>query len=270
MVSFYNQLNSMSQTLSLAAIQANLIWEKAEKNRDNFEKFMNELSSDVDLIVLPEMFSTGFTMNPKQVAETMDGNTIQWMKEQAKERNTAIVGSLVIQENQNYFNRAIFVHPTGKLETYDKRHAFGLAGEDKEYKTGRERLIVDYKGWKICPLICYDLRFPVWSRFNDDYEVLIYMANWPKPRIMAWDSLLKARSIENMSYCIGVNRVGLDENNYEYIGHTSAFDVLGNQIGQTQEGKEGWFVVELKKNELETTRKKLNFLQDRDQFEIKL
>ena len=176
----------------------------------------------------------------------------------------------MIKENNDYFNRAIFVFPTGKLETYDKRHTFGLAGEDKEYKTGIDRLIVTYKGWKICPLICYDLRFPVWSRFNDDYQVLIYMANWPKPRIMAWDALLKARSIENMSYCIGANRVGLDENDYEYIGHTSAFDVLGNQIGQTVEGKEGWFVVELKKKELETTRKRLNFLQDRDQFEIKL
>lgn len=260
----------MQDTLHVAAIQANLIWEEAQKNRLNFENFMDELPSEIDLIVLPEMFSTGFTMNPKQVAETMDGDTVKWMKIQAKKRNAAIVGSLAIKENNDYFNRAIFVFPTGKLETYDKRHTFGLAGEDKEYKTGIDRLIVTYKGWKICPLICYDLRFPVWSRFNDDYQVLIYMANWPKPRIMAWDALLKARSIENMSYCIGANRVGLDENDYEYIGHTSAFDVLGNQIGQTVEGKEGWFVVELKKKELETTRKRLNFLQDRDQFEIKL
>ena len=260
----------MQDTLHVAAIQANLIWEEAHKNRLNFENFMDELPSEIDLIVFPEMFSTGFTMNPKQVAETMDGDTVKWMKIQAKKRNVAILGSLVIKENNDYFNRAIFVFPTGKLETYDKRHTFGLAGEDKEYKTGIDRLIVTYKGWKICPLICYDLRFPVWSRFNDDYQVLIYMANWPKPRIMAWDALLKARSIENMSYCIGANRVGLDENDYEYIGHTSAFDVLGNQIGQTVEGKEGWFVVELKKKELETTRKRLNFLQDRDQFEIKL
>lgn len=260
----------MQDTLHVAAIQANLIWEEAQKNRLNFENFMDELPSEIDLIVLPEMFSTGFTMNPKQVAETMDGDTVKWMKIQAKKRNVAILGSLVIKENNDYFNRAIFVFPTGRLETYDKRHTFGLAGEDKEYKTGIDRLIVTYKGWKICPLICYDLRFPVWSRFNDDYQVLIYMANWPKPRIMAWDALLKARSIENMSYCIGANRVGLDENDYEYIGHTSAFDVLGNQIGQTVEGKEGWFVVELKKKELETTRKRLNFLQDRDQFEIKL
>lgn len=260
----------MQDTLHVAAIQANLIWEEAQKNRLNFENFMDELPSEIDLIVLPEMFSTGFTMNPKQVAETMDGDTVKWMKIQAKKRNAAVVGSMVIKENNDYFNRAIFVFPTGKLETYDKRHTFGLAGEDKEYKTGIDRLIVTYKGWKICPLICYDLRFPVWSRFNDDYQVLIYMANWPKPRVMAWDALLKARSIENMSYCIGANRVGLDENDYEYIGHTSAFDVLGNQIGQTVEGKEGWFVVELKKKELETTRKRLNFLQDRDQFEIKL
>ncbi len=260
----------MKEILKVASIQANLIWEESQLNRDNFEKFMNELPKDTDLIVFPEMFSTGFTMQPKRVAESMKGITVEWMKEQAQVRNSAIVGSLVIEEKGAYFNRAIFVHPDGNLETYDKRHAFGLAGEDEEYTSGTKKLIVDYKGWKICPLICYDLRFPVWSRFNDDYEILIYMANWPKPRITAWDALLKARAIENMSYCIGVNRVGKDENNYEYIGHTSAFDVLGEQIGETKEGEEGWLVVEFNKSKLEQTREKLNFLNDRDQFEIKL
>ncbi len=260
----------MQETLRVAAIQANLIWEESQLNRNNFEASMNDLPSEVDLIVLPEMFSTGFTMKPEKVAETMDGVTVQWMISQSESKKVAMVGSLVIKEGSNYYNRAIFVHPNGTLETYDKRHAFGLAGEDEEYTTGKEKLIVNYKGWRICPLICYDLRFPVWSRYNDDYEVLIYMANWPKPRIMAWDSLLKARAIENMSYCIGVNRVGADENNYEYIGHTSAFDVLGHQIGETEEGRESYFIAELSMSDLYSTRKKLNFLNDRDQFEIKL
>lgn len=260
----------MQETLRVAAIQANLIWEESQLNRNNFEASMNDLPSEVDLIVLPEMFSTGFTMKPEKVAETMDGVTVQWMISQSESRKVAMVGSLVIKEGSNYYNRAIFVHPNGTLETYDKRHAFGLAGEDEEYTTGKEKLIVNYKGWRICPLICYDLRFPVWSRYNNDYEVLIYMANWPKPRIMAWDSLLKARAIENMSYCIGVNRVGADENNYEYIGHTSAFDVLGHQIGETEEARESYFIAELSMSDLQSTRKKLNFLNDRDQFEIKL
>lgn len=260
----------MQETLRVAAIQANLIWEESQLNRNNFEASMNDLPSEVDLIVLPEMFSTGFTMKPEKVAETMDGVTVQWMISQSVSRKVAMVGSLVIKEGSNYYNRAIFVHPNGTLDTYDKRHAFGLAGEDEEYTTGKEKLIVNYKGWRICPLICYDLRFPVWSRYNDDYEVLIYMANWPKPRIMAWDSLLKARAIENMSYCIGVNRVGADENNYEYIGHTSAFDVLGHQIGETEEARESYFIAELSMSDLHSTRKKLNFLNDRDQFDIKL
>ena len=177
-------------------------------------------------------------------------------------------GALVIKEAENFYNRVVFVHPNGTIETYDKRHSFSLAGEDKAYTSGTDKLIVDYKGWKICPLICYDLRFPVWSRYNNDYDVLLYMANWPKPRILAWDSLLKARAIENISYCIGVNRVGEDANGYEYIGHTSGFDYLGGQIATTKEGEEDVLSCRLLKSELEKTRKKLNFLYDRDQFEI--
>jgi predicted amidohydrolase len=260
----------MQETLNIAAIQANLIWEQPQQNRQHFEAVIDQLNSDFDLVVLPEMFSTGFTMKPQSVAETMNGETVAWMKKIATSKDIAIVGSLVIEENDQYHNRAIFMHPNGMLETYDKRHAFGLAGEDEEYTSGAKKLIVDYKGWKLFPLICYDLRFPVWSRFNDDYEVLIYMANWPKPRILAWDSLLRARAIENMSYCIGVNRVGLDENNYEYIGHTSVYDFLGEKIADTQEGKVEVLQCKLIRSELEQTRKKLNFLNDRDSFEITL
>jgi len=260
----------MQEILHIAAIQARLLWEEPEQNRYNFEQVIDQLSSDVDLVVLPEMFSTGFTMKPQQVAETMEGETVGWMKHIAISKEMALVGSVVIEENGNYYNRAIFVHPDGSLEIYDKRHAFGLAGEHEEYTSGKKKLIVNYKGWKLFPLICYDLRFPVWSRYDDDYDALIYMANWPKPRILAWDSLLRARAIENMSYCIGVNRVGVDENQYEYIGHTSVYDFLGEKIADTQEGKEEFLTCRLVKSELEKTRAKLNFLNDRDTFEIKL
>lgn len=258
----------MQEALHIVAIQANLVWENPQQNLNSFEKVINQLNESVDLVILPEMFSTGFTMQPKLIAEKMDGNTVSWMLKKAKEKNLAIVGSVVIEENTNYYNRAIFVHPDGKIETYDKRHSFSLAGEDEEYTSGEKKLIVDYKGWKIFPLICYDLRFPVWSRFNDDYDLLIYMANWPKPRILAWDSLLKARAIENMSYCIGVNRVGEDANGYEYIGHTAVYDFLGGEIATTKEGQEDFIQCKLTKSELYHTRKKLNFLNDRDQFAI--
>lgn len=260
----------MQETLKIAAIQADLFWEQPFDNRATFDQFLGKLSSDVDLVVLPEMFTTGFTMEPHLVAEKMDGATINWMRIVAGTYQTAMIGSLVIEEDGNYYNRAVFVRPDGSLETYDKRHCFSLAGEHKNYTAGKKKLIVDYKGWKICPLICYDLRFPVWSRFDEEYDVLIYMANWPKPRISAWDALLKARAIENMSYCIGVNRVGKDANAYEYIGHTAIFDFLGEEIGMTQEGKEDMVECTLTKSNLYKTRKKLNFLNDRDQFEIKL
>lgn len=269
----YSEINlkagDMQETIHIAAIQANLIWEQPEQNRRSFEEKIGHLASEVDLVILPEMFSTGFTMEPKSVAEKMDGTTVEWMKEMTSSYQIALLGSIVIEENKNFYNRAVFVHPDGAIETYDKRHCFSLAGEHKNYTAGKEKLIVNYRGWKICPLICYDLRFPVWSRFDEEYEVLIYMANWPKPRILAWDALLKARAIENMSYCIGVNRVGKDANAYEYIGHTTVFDFLGEEIGSTQEGQEDVVSCVLTRSDLNNTRKKLNFLNDRDQFEIK-
>lgn len=258
----------MQDALHVVAIQANLIWENSEANLQSFQNTINCLDSNVDLIVLPEMFSTGFTMNPKHVAQKMDGSTVHWMKDLAIKKEIALVGSIVIEEEGSFYNRAVFVHPSGHIETYDKRHSFSLAGEDKKYTSGKNKRIVNYKGWKIFPLICYDLRFPVWSRYQDDYDVLLYMANWPKPRIFAWDSLLKARAIENMSYCIGVNRVGKDASGHEYIGHTSAYDYLGNQMASVEEAEEGFLQCVLLKSELNKTRKKLNFLEDRDQFQI--
>ena len=222
---------------------------------------------EVDLIVLPEMFSSGFTMNPKAVAETMNGETIAWLQHLAKAKDCAITGSLVIEENGKYYNRLVFVYPNCELKTYDKRHLFTLAGEDKVYTAGKEKLIIEYKGFRICPLICYDLRFPVFARNVEDYDVLIYVANWPKPRINAWDILLKARAVENMSYAIGVNRIGMDENELEYVGHTQAVDFLGNYLLEAQE-TDGVFIVELDKEKLLETRSKLAFLKDKDSFKL--
>ena len=253
--------------MKIALIQTELSWENPNENKVLLQEKINAISQYVDLIVLPEMFTSGFTMNPKNVAQSMQGDAISWLKETAKDKDCAITGSLVIEENGNYFNRLVFVFPNGKMQTYDKRHLFTLAGEDKVYTAGKEKLIVDYKGFKICPLICYDLRFPVFARNVEDYDVLIYVANWPKPRVNAWDILLKARAVENMSYVIGVNRIGMDENNHEYVGHSQAVDFLGNYIQEPQE-IEGVFVVELDKNELLETREKLNFINDKDEFKI--
>jgi omega-amidase len=253
--------------MKIALIQTSLSWENSNENKALLQEKINAISQYVDLIVLPEMFTSGFTMNPENVAQTMQGEAISWLKETAKSKNCAITGSLVIEENENYFNRLVFVFPTGEIQTYDKKHLFTLAGEDKVYTSGEEKLIVEYKGFKICPLICYDLRFPVFARNVEDYDVLIYVANWPKPRTNAWDILLKARAVENMSYVIGVNRIGTDSNNHEYIGHSQAVDFLGNYILEPQEN-EGVFTVELDKNALLETRSKLGFLNDKDDFKI--
>lgn len=258
----------MQEQLKIALLQTELFWENPEQNRIHFAEKIQSISGVVDLIVLPEMFTTGFTMNPKKVAETMFGETVVWMQELALKKQTAIVGSIVILENKQYYNRLLFVHPSGIIETYDKRHTFTLAGEDKAYAAGKDKLLVTYKGWKIRPLICYDLRFPVWARNVDDYELLIYVANWPKVRITAWKTLLKARAIENMAYCLGVNRIGLDGNNHEYNGHSAVFDVLGEKIDNIPDNKEAIEIITLSKSHIKTNREKFNFLNDRDRFRL--
>ncbi|MBC7749669.1 MAG: amidohydrolase [Methylotenera sp.] len=253
--------------MQVMLIQAPLIWENPKANRNYFEAKINEIASAADLIVLPEMFTSGFTMNPENVAETMQGETITWLTLLAKARNCAITGSLVIKENGNFYNRLVFVFPSGEIQFYDKRHLFTLAGEDQVYTSGNQKIVIDYLGWKICPLICYDLRFPAFSRNSEDYDLLIYVASWPKTRTNAWDALLKARAIENMSYVIGVNRIGADSNAYEYIGHSQAADFLGNYILEPVTS-EGNFSVLLDKEIMLATRYKLGFLNDRDAFEI--
>jgi predicted amidohydrolase len=258
----------MQEELKIAVIQANLIWENPIQNRLNFSEKIKSISESVDLIILPEMFTTGFTMNASAFAESMSGDTVKWMQAIAVKSNAAIVGSVIIAEKDNYYNRLIFVTPTGDIKIYDKRHTFRLAGEHKVYTAGAEKLIVNYNGWRICPLVCYDLRFPVWARNVEDYDVLIYVANWPKPRVNAWDALLKARAIENMSYCIGVNRVGLDASNHEYSGSSAVYDVLGEKITSIALHKEEIAIVSLQKSHIKTMRNKLRFLDDMDRFSL--
>ena len=255
--------------MKIALIQSDLYWEDVFKNRKSFESKINQINSSVNLVVLPEMFSTGFTMNAPEVAETMEGETVLWLQSLAKQKNFAITGSLIILENEKYYNRMLFVFPSGKIEYYDKRHLFSLAGEDQFYTSGKEKVIVEYLDWKICLQVCYDLRFPVFARNVENYDLLLYVANWPKVRTNAWDALLKARAIENLSYVAGVNRVGLDVNDYEHVGHSQVIDFLGNFILEPQE-TESVFIVELDKKAMIETRKKLDFLNDKDIFEIKI
>ncbi len=251
--------------MKVALIQTNIIWENPSENRRILEEKIQTLKESVDLILLPEMFTSGFTMHPNLVAETMDGATILWLKEIAKAKNCAITGSLVITEKGNFYNRMLFVFPNGEIQHYDKKHLFTLAGEDKVYTSGMEKVIVNYNNWKICLQVCYDLRFPVFSRNTENYDVLIYVASWPKVRTNAWDILLKARAVENLSYAIGVNRIGTDNNNFEYIGHSQIIDELGNFIIEPTE-KEGIFIATLDKAKMLETRNNLNFLNDKDEF----
>lgn len=254
--------------MKIALIQSSLFWENPKENRNYFETKINAIDQEIELIVLSEMFTTGFTMNPNYVAETMQGETVTWLTTLAKAKKCAITGSLIITENNRFYNRLVFVFPSGEIQFYDKRHLFTLAGEDKVYTAGKQKLIIEYKGWKICPLVCYDLRFPVFSRNVEKYDVLLYVASWPKTRINAWDALLKARAIENMCYTVGVNRIGTDNNGYEYIGHSQVVDFLGNYKLEPIEQK-GVYIVELNKVDLLATRKKLDFLSDSDLFELK-
>ncbi len=255
------------EKLNIALIQSHLHWENPVANRSMFQEKLKSINSQVEVIILPEMFSTGFTMTPQSLDVSEGKLTLEWMQQMAVELQVAIVGSIVFTETEKNFNRLYFVFPDGTYKSYDKKHTFTLAGEDAVYEAGNEKLIVEYKGFTFCPLICYDLRFPVWARNTEDYDALIYVANWPRPRITAWDTLLKARAIENMAYSIGVNRIGLDGLGYEYPGHSGVYDTLGNI--QAYSEKEEILYATLDKNHIESTRGKLKFLGDRDEFILK-
>lgn len=252
--------------LKVSTIQAALTWEDHKANLNNFDRLISSLGKGSDIIVLPEMFSTAYTMKPHKVAQFAD-QTIEWMRNKAASLESVITGSIVAQDNNQYFNRLIWMPPSGKWGMYDKRHLFGMAGEDKVYTPGTSRTIFEYKGWRILPLICYDLRFPVWSRYQEDYDMLIYVANWPVARVAAWKTLLQARAIENQCYTVGVNRVGEDQNNFRYSGSSCVIDYSGEPIYMAS-NQEQCAVSVLEKEKQDRFRAKLPFLNDRDPFKF--
>jgi len=258
----------MSQ-LTISIIQTDLIWENKVKNLENLEKKIMAIEEKTELIILPEMFGTGFSMNTNELAEEMGGETLNWMKKISIAKKAALTGSFMVRENGNCYNRLIWMLPNGEYGHYDKRHLFGYAEEDKHYTAGQQRLIASIKGWRINLLICYDLRFPVWSRQqnNDEYDILVYVANWPEKRSHAWKSLLTARAIENQSYVIGVNRVGADVMGNVYSGDSSVIDPLGEVVFQESK-KETVHTFTLDKSTLTEVRQKLPFLKDADSFVI--
>ncbi|MBL0274083.1 MAG: nitrilase family protein [Chitinophagaceae bacterium] len=275
-------------TLTITTIQANLHWEDKAANLQMLEEKINSIKEKTEIVVLPEMFSTGFSMKPELLAETMEGETLQWMKRIAAEKKIILTGSLIIADTVQtgiagpcYFNRLIWMLPNGQCGIYDKRHLFAYAGEDNHYTAGTKRLIASVKGWKINLLVCYDLRFPVWARQTSpptsslsgegggeaEYDVLIYVANWPERRIHAWKTLLQARAIENQCYVVGVNRVGKDGNDIYYSGESMIIDPLG-EVLYTKKDQEEIFTLTLDKTKLQAVREKLPFLKDADDFRI--
>jgi omega-amidase len=259
-------------TLTITGIQANLYWEDKTANLEQFEAKINRLEEKTEVVVLPEMFNTGFSMNTEELGETMEGETVQWMKRIAAAKKIILTGSLIIKEEGQYFNRLIWMLPTGDYGVYDKRHRFAFAGEDENFTAGTKRLIASVKGWKINLLVCYDLRFPVWTRqhITDDkpeFDLMIYVANWPQKRIHAWKTLLQARAIENQCYVMGVNRVGDDAKQNHYTGDSMIIDPFG-QILYTKTDVEDSFTITLEKSALNSTREKFPFWKDADDFKI--
>lgn len=257
----------MPADLRISLVQSFLHWEDISANLRNLEKKLSALSQQTDLVILPEMFTTGFSMNVSELAENMKGATVAWMKRQAKELNAVVMGSFIAVENGLYFNRLVWMTPQGEYKIYNKRHLFTLAGEQNHYEAGQSLLITEWKGWRICPLICYDLRFPVWSRNTDNYDLLIYVANFPARRRRAWQSLLIARAIENQSYVAGVNRIGTDGKGVYYSGDSQLVDYDGRLIHHCAD-EESVLTAALSYNHLQQYRQKYAFLADRDQFSI--
>ncbi|MDR0217660.1 MAG: amidohydrolase [Enterobacteriaceae bacterium] len=256
------------QNLNVTLIQTDLVWENAAKNRAHLEHHLAQVT-DSDLIVLPEMFTTGFSMQPQTIAETMDGPSVRWMKAQAAAKGCAVVGSLIISENQRFYNRLLWVNADGSVAQYDKKHLFTFAQEDNEYTAGHAPLIVGFNGWKIATFVCYDLRFPVWSRNSglraNQYDAAIYIASWPARRALHWRTLLQARGIENQSYIIGVNRVGQDGNQLDYHGDSMLIDPLGDTLLHEQ-GHEAVKTVTLSLAHVRDVRERFPFLKDADPF----
>jgi len=268
--------------LIITIIQTNLQWEDKAANLQMLEEKIFSIQEKTEVVVLPEMFSTGFSMQPEKFAETMDGDTVSWMKRMAAEKKIILTGSIIIKENDHYFNRLIWMLPNGQYGVYDKRHRFAFAGEDEHYTAGTKRLIASVKGWKINLQVCYDLRFPVWARQTSpsnslskeegepatpEYDVLIYVANWPERRSIAWKTLLQARAIENQCYVAGVNRVGNDGNGIYHSGDSMIIDPMG-EILYHKKDDEDIFTITLSKDHLRAIRQKFPFWKDADDFKI--
>lgn len=270
-------------TLTISVIQTHLHWENKPANLQMLEEKIMSIAEKTELVVLPEMFSTGFSMRPEELAETMEGETVQWMKRIAAQKKVILTGSVIIKEESadgqvNYYNRLIWMLPNGQYGVYDKRHRFAYAGEDDHYTAGSKRLIASVKGWKINLLVCYDLRFPVWARqqtrnvstslsAGPEYDVLVYVANWPERRIQAWKTLLQARAIENQCYVVGANRVGDDGNKIHYSGESMIIDPLG-EVLYTKKDEEDIYTITLEKTQLDSVREKFPFWKDADAFMI--
>lgn len=252
--------------MKITLIQTDLLWNDPAGNRARFEQKIAEAGS-ADLIVLPEMFSTGFCTQPRLAAEPLGGETLPWMKRIAQKTDCALAGSVAVEENGNYFNRFYFVKPDGSVSQYDKRHLFTYGGEHKEFTAGDKRVIVEYKGWRILLQICYDLRFPVWSRNRNDYDLALYTANWPTSRVDAWSALLRARAIENLCYVAGINRTGTDPN-CSYCGKSALLDFKGQTLEDVEPGKEALLSAELDADALRDFRKNFPALQDADRFSL--
>ena len=262
------------QDLKITLVQSDLHWEDTEANLAMFEEKIWQIGSTTDVIVLPEMFTTGFTMSASKHAELMNMRTFKWMKQMADQTGALILGSYIVTVHDRYYNRLLWMEPGGQFKTYDKRHLFRMANEHKTYSSGESLLIGTWKGWRICPMICYDLRFPVWSRnkwdFNANrlsYDLMVYVANWPTTRIDAWNTLLRARAIENLSYVVGVNRIGQDGNGIEHNGGSAVIGPKGDAI-YMNEGMEVSKTIELSANSLEAFRDRFPAYMDADDFTI--
>jgi predicted amidohydrolase len=255
-----------SDKLNFTIIQPDIIWENKEANYQQYERYLTAIKEKKEVVLLPEMFNTGFSMQPEKLAEPMNGKAVQWMQQMAATHKCILAGSVMIEEEGNYFNRLIWMLPNGQFYHYDKRHLFAYADEDKHYTAGDKRLIVSVNGWKICLMVCYDLRFPVWLRNQEEeYDVLVVVANWPERRSFAWSSLLRARAIENMSYVLGVNRVGDDGNGIHYNGCSAAIEPLGSTLWENKNQALA-HTLTLDKKELIEKRTQFPFLKDADTF----
>ncbi len=262
------------QDLNITLIQSEIYWHNIDANLGMFEEKIWTIGEKTDIIVLPEMFTTGFTMDAKNFAEHMNGKTFKWMKLQAAQTGAVVVGSYIVTDKGEFYNRLIWMEPNGNFDYYDKRHLFRMVGEHETYKGGNNVLVKEIKGWKVCPLICYDLRFPVWSRNKWDktnqkltYDLLIFIANWPEKRINAWDILLQARAVENLCYSVGVNRIGKDGRDTIFSGHSAVINPKGRKMLSTDD-KEAIRTISLDYEKLQAFRQKFPAYLDADPFDV--